>query len=84
MRRREYCYKAVLNPGYILYISRNNTGFSVRVTDEKRAHDYTVYGSYKNIGTAENRLLTSANSYKSNQVSFYYAGKDYILAHNPV
>lgn len=79
MKRKEYCYKAVLNPGYILYIGYVFGGYTVFVTDEKRTYNYSVYGSYKNIGTAENRLRKSAESYKSNPVSYFYASKELFL-----
>ena len=68
MRNREYCYKAILNPEYILYLVCTGNLFHVFVTNEKHTVNYSVYGGYKNIGTAENRLLKSAKSYKSNDV----------------
>lgn len=76
---KEYCYKAELNPGYILYIGCPFGLFHVFCTDEKRSFNYSVYGGYKNIGTAANRLLESANSYKSNPVKLHFASKELIL-----
>ena len=76
MKKKEYCYKAVLNPGYILYIGYVFGGYSVFVRDENRNISYRVYGPYRNLGTAANRLLKSASSYKSNPISYYYATKE--------
>ena len=74
--RKEYCYKAVLNDSYILYIGYAFGKYHVFCTDKDRTFNYSVYGGYKNIGTAENHLLRSANSYKSNEVSYFYMSKD--------
>ncbi len=76
MRQKEYCYKAVLNPGYILYIGYVFGGYTVFVTDENRTKNYSVYGPYKNLGTASARLLKSANSYKTNTACYYYMTKE--------
>lgn len=78
MKRKEYCYKAVLNKEYILYIGYVFGKYHVFVTNVDHTHNYSVYGGYKNIGTAENRLIKSANSYKSNQISYFYANKELI------
>lgn len=78
MKRKEYCYKAVLNDSYILYIGYVFGKYHVFVTNKDHTTNYSVYGGYKNIGTAENRLLKSANSYKSNPTSYYYASKELI------
>ena len=78
MRNKEYCVMAKLNPSYILYIANLFGSYHVMVTDEKHENTYSVYGGYKNIGTAANRLITSANSYKSNEISMYYANKAYL------
>ena len=78
-RRKEYCYKAILNKEYILYLGCTGNLYHVFVTNENRTINYSVYGGYKNIGTAANRLLKSANIYKSNEVSFFYASKELIL-----
>ena len=69
---------AKLNPSYILYIANLFGGYYIMVTDEKRENTYCIYGPYKNIGTAANRLIKSANSYKSNKISMYYANKAYL------
>lgn len=79
MKSVNYCYKAILNPEYILYIGYVFGKWHVFVTDEKHSINYSVYGGYKNIGTAHNRLIASAKSYKSNPVSYYYANKELIL-----
>lgn len=76
MKQKEYCYKAELNPAYILYIGYVFGKYAVFVTDHFHTHNYSVYGPYKNIGTAENRLLKSANSYKSNPAKYYYMSKE--------
>ena len=76
MNKKEYCYKAILNSSYILYIGYTFGGYSVFVTDEKHSTNYSVYGPYRNIGTASNRLLKSAASYKTNNISYYYMNKD--------
>lgn len=73
--RKEYCYKAVLNDSYILYIGYVFGGYHVFCTNSDHTHNYSVYGPYKNLGTAENRLLRSANSYYSNPVSYFYQSK---------
>lgn len=73
--KREYCYKAVLNNGYILYIV-HVAQYYVYCTNKDRTHNFCVYGGYKNLGTASNRLLQSARSYKTNDVSYYYAPKE--------
>ena len=81
MRKKEYCYKAVLNPGYILYIGYVFGGYSVFVTDENHTKNYSVYGPYRNMGTAANRLLKSASSYKTNNVSYFYTTKEIFHRH---
>ena len=78
-REKEYCFKAVLNPGYILYIGCPAGLYHVFVTDQQHTYNYSVYGGYKNIGTAAARLLKSAKSYFSNPVKYYYTTKQ-ILA----
>lgn len=79
MKRKEYCYKAILNDSYILYIGYVFGKYHVFVTNKDHTTNYNVYGGYKNIGTAENRLLKSANSYKSNPTKYYYASKTLFL-----
>jgi hypothetical protein len=76
MKNKEYCCKAALNPAYILYIGCVFGAYSVFVTDEHRRHNYRVYGPYRHIGTAANRLLRSANSYHSNPVALHYMTKE--------
>lgn len=76
MRRKEYCYKAELNDGYILYIGYVFNKYHVFATDTKHSYNYSIYGGYKNIGVAANRLLQSANSYKSNEVKYWYMTKE--------
>lgn len=78
MKRKEYCYKAVLNKEYILYIGYAFGKYHLFVTNADHTRNYSVYGGYKNIGTVEKRLLKSANSYKSNPVSYYYASKEFL------
>ena len=74
--KKEYCYKAVLHDGYILYIGYVFGKYHVFVTDKKHSYNYSVYGGYDKLGTAENRLLQSANSYHSNPVKYYYQTKE--------
>lgn len=76
IRGKEYCYKAVLNEGYILYIGHVFGGYKVFVTDINHTYNYSIYGAYKNLGTACNRLLKSANSYKTNDVNYFYMTKE--------
>lgn len=78
-RKKEYCYKAILNTEYILYIGYTGNLYHVFVTNESHTINYSIYGGYKNIGTASNRLLESARGYKANKVSFFYATKELIL-----
>lgn len=75
-KRKEYCVRADLNPCYIMYIGYVFGRYNVFVTDAQHKHNYSVYGPYQNIGTAENRLLSSANSYKSNSISYWYMSRD--------
>lgn len=80
MKRKEYCYKAILNPKYILYIGCPfGLLYHVFVTDENHTFNYSVYGGYKNIGTAARKLIESAKSYKNNEVKMFYASKELIL-----
>lgn len=76
MRAKEYAIKAELNQEYILYIGYVFGGYSVFVTNSDHTKNYMVYGAYKNIGTAANRLKKSAESYKSNAVKMWYTSKD--------
>lgn len=78
MKEKEYCYKIVLNPEYILYIGKPFGLYHVFCTNEKHTFNYSAYGGYKNIGTASNKLLAIANSYKTNDVSYYYATKQFL------
>ena len=56
--KKEYCYKAILSPEYILYLGCPFSGlWHVFVTNENHTIKYSVYGGYKNIGTASNRLI---------------------------
>lgn len=77
--KKEYCYKAILNPEYIMYIGCTGNLFHVFVTNEKHTTNYSVYGGYKNIGTAARKLIESAKSYKNNEVEMFYASKELIL-----
>ena len=79
MKAKEYCYKAVLNPRYILYIGNVFGAYHVFVTDEKHTLNYSVYGGYRTIGAAENRLLKSAASYKSNEIKYSYTTRKNLL-----
>lgn len=95
-REREYCYKAVLNESYVLFLGRPfgslwhvfvaNRNLKEKdledfenIINDPDYHTYSVYGGYKNIGTASNRLLESAMTYKSNPVKYYYTTKENII-----
>lgn len=92
MKRKEYCYKAVLNDSYVLFLGRpfgdlwhvfvaNKNIKSLEEVENPDFSTYSVYGGYKNIGTAERRLLESAKSYKSNPVSYHYSTKEMVIKH---
>lgn len=75
-RKREYIYRAELNPRYILEVKRNILDrYIVTVRDSTTGKTYPVYGPYKHLGTASNRIRESAASYKSNPIKYYYAKK---------
>lgn len=65
-----YYYMATFHPEYIMYIRYDNNAYSVWVRNEDRTRDYLVYGGYRSLGQAENMLLKSALSYKSNPVAY--------------
>lgn len=79
MKKLSYCYKAVLNSQYILYLGYVFGAWHVFVTNEDHTINYSVYGGYKNIGTAHNRLIASAKTYHTNSIKYYYASKELIL-----
>ena len=70
MKRSVRYYKAELNPEYILYIKYSFGLYYVCVMNEAGTTDYSVYGGYKTLGAAENRLLKSAMSYHSNPIKY--------------
>ena len=72
---KEYYCKAELNPEYILYIKYSFGLYYVCVMNSAGTTDYSVYGGYKTLGAAENRLMKSALSYHSNPVKYMLAGK---------
>lgn len=77
--KHEYCYKAILNSEYILYLGFVFGKWHVFVTNENHTINYSVYGGYTHIGNASNRLIASAKSYHSNPVNYYYMSKALIL-----
>ena len=79
--KKLYCVRAKLNDNYILYIGYVFGHYEVFVTDKNHTYNYSVYGGYKNLGTAENRLLKSANSYKSNPITRFELSKELFHAH---
>lgn len=81
MRKKEYCYKAKLNPEYILYIGYVFGKYHVFATNENHTYNYSVYGGYEKLGTAENKLLNSVYTYKGGDVELYFASKDMLLKH---
>lgn len=81
MDNKKYCVYAKLNPEYILYIGYVFGGYGVFVTNENHTTNYLVYGHYRKIGLAENRLLKSAKSYLSNPVEYKYMTKDDLIKH---
>lgn len=82
-RRREktgyYC-EAYFHPEYIMYIRYENGAYSVWVRNEAGTRNYLVYGGYRALGLAENRLLFSAQSYKTNEVKYKVAKREEIQA----
>lgn len=75
MREKEYCVKAKLNKNYILYIANIFGKYHVMVTDEKQTHCYSVFGGYKNIGTAANKIKQSSSKYHCNNIELHYTTK---------
>lgn len=73
-----YYYEAYFHAEYIMYIRYNNNAYSVWVRNEDRTRDYLVYGGYRALGQAENMLLKSAMSYRSNPVT-YKIGKREVI-----
>lgn len=78
MKEKKYCYKIVLSSEYILYIGKLFGLYHVFRTNEKHTFNYLVYSGYENIGMVSNTLLAIANSYKTNEVSYYYATKQFL------
>ena len=82
-RRREktgyYC-EAYFHSEYIMYILYEHDAYSVWVRNEAGTRQYLVYGGYRALGLAENRLLASAQSYKTNPVKYKMATKEEIQA----
>ena len=76
-KAKEYCVKAELNPSYTMFILGAFGGYSVLVKSGE--HVYSVYGPYRNLGTAANRLKRSADSYKTNPVSYYWCNRETLL-----
>ena len=72
-----YC-EAYFHPEYIMYIKYENEAYSVWVRNEAGTRDYLVYGGYRALGLAENRLLFSAQSYKTNEVKYKIAKREQI------
>lgn len=70
MKRHMRYYMAELNPEYILYIKYSFGLYYVCVMNAEGTTDYSVYGGYKTLGAAENRLLKSASTYHSNPVKY--------------
>lgn len=78
MKRKEYCYKVILSPEKIFYIGCPfGRLYHVFATDENHTFNYSVYGGYKNIGTASNKLIEMAKN--ENNVKMFYASKELIL-----
>lgn len=78
MKQKEYCVYAKLNKEYILYVVAF-CGYNVFVTNETHTINYRVYGRYEKLGTACNRLLKSAGSYKTNPVEYKYMTKQDLI-----
>lgn len=76
--KKTYCAYCRMNENYIMYIGYVFGSYAVFVTNDKQDTNYLVFGHYKNLGTAENRLLKSANSYKSNPKHYFYTTKEII------
>lgn len=75
---KDYCYMAELNPSYILYIKYSFGLYYVCVMNAERTTDYSVYGGYKTLQGAENRLKKSAASYLINKIKYSYGSKQTI------
>lgn len=79
MKQKQYCVYAKLNKEYIMYVAHIFGSFKVFVTNEAHTINYCVYGGYDKLGTACNRLLKSAGSYKSNPVEYKYMTKEDLI-----
>lgn len=79
MKRKEYCYKIILNPEKIFYIGCPFGLYHVFATDENHTFNYSVYGGYENIGTASNKLIKMAKNEGNNNTKMFYASKELIL-----
>lgn len=92
MKRKEYCYKAVISDDNVLFLGSPFSGLwhvfvankNIKSFEEAEDPDfstYSLYGGYKNIGNAEKRLLKSAMAHSDSSVKFYYAEKEMIIKH---
>lgn len=78
--KKEYCYKIVFSPEEIFYIgSPFGLLYHVFATDENHTFNYSIYGGYRNIGTASNKLIEMAKNKKNNNVKMFYASKELVL-----
>jgi hypothetical protein len=79
-RRRTvgYYYEARFHAEYIMYIRYENNAYSVWVRNEDGTRNYLVYGGYRAVGLAENRLLASAQSYRTNPVEYKIGTREVI------
>lgn len=63
-----YTVRAKLHNGYTLFVANLFGGYHVMV--KSGDHVYSVYGGYRHIGTACNRLLRSAATWHNSPVEY--------------
>lgn len=76
--KKEYLYK-IICPDFnkIYYIGYVFGGWHVFCTDAEHSFNYSVYGGYKNIGIASNRLYKISKNVTTEE--FYYKSKEKII-----
>ncbi len=77
MQKKEYCYKIITKTEKIFYIGCPFGLYHVFVTNKNHTENYSLYGGYKNLGTASNKMLNTID--KNDIISYYYATKELIL-----
>lgn len=82
MKNRDHLVLVWFNKEYIEIVQKIGGLYYVCVTNESKSVFYNVYGGYKHIGYAENRLLKSAKTYNSNPMYYEYVSTEVLQAHN--